>query len=76
MMKKVAILFVCFLIFSGMNLLPGQTKPNPKIKRTVVTAEALSSVERQTPTWFQVRSQVFLLCEIGDCLFRPWGALC
>ena len=60
-MEKVAILFVGLLVFSGMNLLPGQTKPDPKIKRTVVTAEALSPVERQTPAWFKARFKFFTL---------------
>lgn len=42
-MKKIATALVCFLAFSGMNLLPGQSKAAPQDKQAAVIAEALST---------------------------------
>jgi hypothetical protein len=55
--KKLITVFVCFLVFSGMNLLPGQTKAEPQNKRTAITAEALSPANEAELR--SVRDQLF-----------------
>ncbi len=56
-MKKLITVFVCFLVFSGMNLLPGQTKTEPQNKQIAVTAEALSPANEAELR--SVRDQLF-----------------
>jgi hypothetical protein len=55
--KKLITVLVCFLVFSGMNLLPGQTKAEPQNKRTAITAEALSPANEAELR--SVRDQLF-----------------